>query len=206
MQGNQEGREALQLSGEEGPFILFPHSMSGLEALYWVQLYPDEVKAIVGLDTLTPESVEAMGNPPKSRLFFMYLVARTGFTRLMPQADIGEQLPLMKSAELTVEYKEAYMALFYRSTFTKDMLREVGSLRSNAAKVAANPVPVDVPMFVFMSEEQEEDVPGWKKAIRDYLSQVTIGKWMAFDAGHYLHYHQSEIIAEEARKFIQETH
>ena len=30
--------------------MLCPHSLSGLEATLWVQKYPDEVEAIVGLD------------------------------------------------------------------------------------------------------------------------------------------------------------
>lgn len=37
-------------------YILFPHSMSGIEALYWAQQYPNEVKGIVGLDMAVPES------------------------------------------------------------------------------------------------------------------------------------------------------
>ncbi len=38
----EETREALTQAGEEGPYILYPHSMSGIEALYWAQKYPDE--------------------------------------------------------------------------------------------------------------------------------------------------------------------
>ncbi|WP_343187520.1 hypothetical protein [Anoxynatronum sibiricum] len=179
--------------------------MSGLEALYWAQEYPDEVKAIVGLDPLTPESVEAIGDLHKGRLYFMHVVARTGLTRFIPEPEIGEQLPLMKSAELSAEDNETYMAVFYRSTFTKDMLREVGSLRTNAAMVAENPVPTDTPMVFFISQGQEEVAPGWKKALYDYLSQITTGKSMELETGHYLHYEESELIAEEAGKFITGT-
>lgn len=42
--------------GEKGPFILLPHSMSGLEAIRWKQMYPDDVKAIIGLDMATPKT------------------------------------------------------------------------------------------------------------------------------------------------------
>ena len=31
----EETREALTLAGESGPYILFPHSLSGIEAIYW---------------------------------------------------------------------------------------------------------------------------------------------------------------------------
>ena len=39
--------------GFEGPYVLCPHSMSGLEAVLWAQKYPDKVEAIVGLDMPT---------------------------------------------------------------------------------------------------------------------------------------------------------
>ena len=50
-----ETRMALDKAGIKGPYVLCPHSMSGLEALYWAQKYPEEVEAIVGLDMLLLE-------------------------------------------------------------------------------------------------------------------------------------------------------
>lgn len=32
--------------------------MSGIEALHWTQMYPDEVMTIIGLDMAVPESYE----------------------------------------------------------------------------------------------------------------------------------------------------
>ena len=49
-------RQALAALGEAGPYILAPHSMSGLEAIRWKQKYPDDVSAIVGIDMATPLS------------------------------------------------------------------------------------------------------------------------------------------------------
>ena len=57
-----ESREALKLVGIESPYFLVPHSLSGLESLYWAQKYPNEVKAIIGLDPRIP-TFEKM--PPK---------------------------------------------------------------------------------------------------------------------------------------------
>lgn len=42
----EESRFALKQTGETGPYILVPHSVSGLEAIYWAQKYPNEVRAI----------------------------------------------------------------------------------------------------------------------------------------------------------------
>ena len=47
-------KRALEKLGESGPYILMPHSMSGIEALRWMQLYPDDVKALIGNDMTTP--------------------------------------------------------------------------------------------------------------------------------------------------------
>lgn len=74
---------------------------------------------------------------------------------------------------------------YHRSAFTKDMLREVGSLQSNAAKVTENLVPVDVLMSVFFSEEQEKAVPSIRGHGQrspevysgDLLILKTIGLW-----------------------------
>ena len=55
-----ETRLALNKAGIDGPYVLCPHSMSGIEALYWAQEYPDEIESIIGLDMAVPEYYENM--------------------------------------------------------------------------------------------------------------------------------------------------
>ena len=115
----EETRQALELSGEKGPYVLIPHSMSGLEALYWAQKYPLEIQAIIGLDPVVPEFVQhSFELPGKMQLYAMYLVSRIGLSRFMPEDQVEETFPLMKSRELSGEDKEKYMAIFYRSAYT----------------------------------------------------------------------------------------
>jgi pimeloyl-ACP methyl ester carboxylesterase len=45
---------ALQGAGVEGPYVLVAHSLGGLYALRFSELYPDEVAGFVGLDTTSP--------------------------------------------------------------------------------------------------------------------------------------------------------
>jgi hypothetical protein len=59
-----ETRLALTLAGESPPYVLLPHSMSGLEALHWANRYPDEVAAIIGLDPATPPSIDHAAAAP----------------------------------------------------------------------------------------------------------------------------------------------
>lgn len=51
----EEIRAALHGLDIEPPYILMPHSMSGLYSLYYVRKYPSEVSAIIGLDMSLPQ-------------------------------------------------------------------------------------------------------------------------------------------------------
>lgn len=65
------------------PMSFAPHSMSGLETLYWVQKYPDEVSAIIGLDMAVPEHYDSMN----ISIPFMHITngaANIGVTRFIP--------------------------------------------------------------------------------------------------------------------------
>ena len=59
-------REALKACEENGPYVLLPHSIGGLEALYWASLYPNEIKMIVGLDMLLP--IYELGNDTSDKV------------------------------------------------------------------------------------------------------------------------------------------
>ena len=202
----EETRTALHLSGEHGPYILIPHSMSGLEAIYWAQRYPEEVKAIIGLDPLTPESFDVIPDPQNSQLYFMFLISRIGLSRLMPESEIGDNLPLMDSDYLTNEEKEQYLAVFYKSAFTRNMLREIQYLEENVQKVAENEAPLETPMFFFISSDQDVNVAGWSQALTDFLEQLQVGEFMQLDAGHYLHYEKADLIAETTKTFINQVY
>ncbi len=51
----QEIRTALNKLNIEPPYILMPHSMSGLYSLYYANNYSSEVSAIVGIDMSLPQ-------------------------------------------------------------------------------------------------------------------------------------------------------
>ena len=201
----EETREALKVAGEEAPYILMPHSMSGLEAIYWAQKYPEEVQGIIGLDPSTPNTVELLPDPPTLQLYSMYLLSRTGLTRFMPEGDYTQNFPIMNTGELTDEEKEEYLAVFFRSSFTMPMLRETRALRDNAELVSGMAVPEDVPMLFFISNDQEGELIGWKDALTGYLSGVNQGTYIELDTGHYVHYEKSDVIVEETRAFLEEV-
>ncbi len=198
----EETRQVLESSGQMPPYVLIPHSMAGLEALYWAQKYPHEVSAIIGLDPCTPETVQLLPKPSRIQLNLMYFISRIGLSRLMPKSEMEANLPLLKSDDLSAEEKDQYIAIFYSRSFTMDMLREVDFLAANAEKVAQLEAPVKTPMYFFISNDQEDIAPGWREALTGYIAKIEFSKTMQLAASHYVHHDHADIIAEEAQAFL----
>lgn len=194
----EESRQAIQMAGVEGPYVLCPHSMSGLEAVYWAQKYPGEVAAIVGLDMAVPEIYEDYPvSIPLQRI--AAFAASIGLTRWLP----GLESDAVRYGTLTEEEKALYRALFYRRTATADMLREAEMLKENARTVAGGGRP-GVPMLLFVSDgagtgwEEEK----WRSYPRRFLEGGS-GRLVELDCGHYVHDFEYRRIAQEMGAFLK---
>ncbi len=193
----EETRQALQMAGEEAPYVLLPHSMAGLEALYWATLHPEEVEAIVTLDALVPGYIEET-EEEKSMSRMITFLARSGLIRNGP--DIFEtNFHAMKKGHLTEKEAEIAKTLFYRRVYTKNMWAEWKQLQANSQKVSAQEHPA-VPYYAFISSAHEED--WWQESIISYAEAIG-GEDSILDGDHYIHLDYPDRIAEKVRKFIE---
>lgn len=120
--------------------------MSGIEALYWVQLYPEEVKGIVGLDMAIPEAYSNYKiNIPIIKIGS--IASNFGITRLIPSLSESDSI---KYGTLTYDEKKLYKTIFYRRTATSTMINEVIEVKNNAKKVSENSTP-NIPILMFVS-------------------------------------------------------
>jgi pimeloyl-ACP methyl ester carboxylesterase len=197
----EETRSALTKAGQNPPYILFPHSMSGIEALYWAQKYPDEVKAIIGLDSTVPEVYEKYPLPSKLMMNVTTLAARAGVTRFFP--GIAESSAAIQEKRLSTHDVKLYRALFYKNTQTVNMNEEMKMIKANAEKVDKQGIP-DVPMYFFISSGDELPVDHWQADLIKYSEKLHNGRYLIIDGGHYLHNTNTEQIAEESAEYIAE--
>jgi pimeloyl-ACP methyl ester carboxylesterase len=193
----QETRLALQEAGESPPYVLLPHSMSGLEALHWANRHPDEVAAIIGLDPATPPVYEVQP-PPRLMLALITFTARTGLLRLAPSICRGSP----SVSHLSDEKTEAYCSSMYRRTMTPDMRAEIEVTQDNARLVAAAGVP-DVPFHVFISNVDSVTVDDWGEILSAYTEEAG-GHYRMLDVGHYVHSEAPDVIAAESRAFLRD--
>jgi pimeloyl-ACP methyl ester carboxylesterase len=195
-----ETRRALQAAGESPPYVLLPHSMSGLEALYWANLYPDEVVAIVGLDPAVPP-VYAENPPPRLLIALGTFAARSGLLRLVPAICLGSEA--VSQGHLTDEEAAASCAMLYRRTWSANMLAEIDATQANAEQVAALGIP-DAPIYFFVSNGADVLARNWVELLVAYAEDAPNGRYLLLDIGHYVHDLAAETIAAETRLFLQE--
>lgn len=197
----EDTRTALAKADIQGPYVLCPHSMSGIEALYWAQQYPEEVEAIVGLDMAVPGAYEDYKiNMPMLKL--SQFAARVGITRFLPGVAESDAI---RYGTLSDTEKEIYRAVFYEKTATTTMLKEVECVKENAEIVGKNGVP-KVPMLLFVSNGRGTgwDEEEWREYQNSYIEHVENGKLINLDCSHYVHDYEYERISEEIRVFLTE--
>jgi hypothetical protein len=103
---------------------------------------------------------------------------------------------------LSEDEKNEYIAMFYRKSLSRNMIDEYGYLKENALTVSENDNPITIPMYFFISSEQDETVPGWKNTLEAYIEGLTYGESMVLNTGHYVHYDSSVEIADEVILFL----
>lgn len=194
-----ETRMALEKAEVQGPYILCPHSMSGLEALYWAQKYPKEVEAIIGLDMAVPGYYDEMKISIPVMKAGQYGAA-LGITRWIPSLAESDA---MKFGTLSDKEKEIYRAVFYQRTATVTMINEMKTVKDNANVVKENGVP-QVPMLLFVSNGSggtgftEER---WRSIPKEYISASENARFIELDCPHYIHDYKYEEIGKEIRNF-----
>ena len=75
-----ETRQALAQAHVSGPYVIISHSMASLESLAWQEKYPNEVKALIGLDWALPASYEDLKEHP-TLITLAYWTSKIGLLR-----------------------------------------------------------------------------------------------------------------------------
>ncbi|MCM1090992.1 MAG: alpha/beta hydrolase [Butyrivibrio sp.] len=195
----EDTRAALAGAGLTAPYVLCPHSMSGLEALYWAQKYPNEVRAIIGLDMAVPEYYDGM----KIKMPLMRIAgcaARIGMIRFILGVS---DCDAVKYGILSDAEKEIFKAIFYSRTLNITMLNETEMVKENAERVKAMGVP-QLPMLLFISDGSETgfDRDTWRRIQTEYISQADNGSYIELDCPHYVHNHEYHVISQRIETFL----
>lgn len=197
-----DDRAAVSGAGIEGPYVLCPHSMSGIEAIYWAQNYPEEVEAIIGLDMAVPDYYrEGNVNINIGTIRLFRALSKAGMHSLLPGA-IGREAVV--HGNLSKEEKKEYLRLFRERTMTDDMFNECLSIKTNAAIVNGRGYP-QIPTLLFVSNAKGVGITKerWLDFQKGYVKGNPRGEIISLDCPHYVHNYLYREIAQKISEFFQ---
>ncbi|MEY9979188.1 alpha/beta hydrolase [Lysinibacillus sp. RC79] len=200
-------REALLKSGNKPPYILVPHSISGVEAIYWAQKYPEEIKGIIALDIGLPgQYVEhKMGVVDLWTVKGMNLLTKIGLQRLIPSKVYNSEV--MKQSFLTAEEKEIYKALSFKQTFNDDMKNELLQVYENSLKSEELPKPKDTPILLIDAIAQQNKDSKFtnyhSQKYEEFAEQINIADVKELSGTHSIYLYKPDEIYNLAIEFMK---
>ncbi|WP_439742929.1 alpha/beta fold hydrolase [Bacillus pseudomycoides] len=202
----EQSREALMQSGNKPPYVLVPHSISGIEAIYWAQKYPNEVKGIIALDIGLPKQyvTHKMNLVDSLKVRGFNLLTKMGVHRLFPSVTYNPEV--IRQSFLTEHEKEMYKALSYKQFFNNDMEQELLQSYNNGKKSVNLPIPKETPiLFLDAIAEQNKNSKYTKQKNKDYeefAEQLLIADVIKIQGTHSIYLYEPDDIYNLAMNFI----
>ena len=192
-----ETRQALSQANITGPFIILSHSMASLESLAWQEKFPDEVKALIGLDWALPSSYEDL-KENQTLLTVAYWSSKIGLLRYFPESLYIKNQTLIESE------RKQYKLLAYKQLMSQAMFHESQTVKENAKKVPSNINP-KIPALLLVSNgdgtsfSQSE----WQRYAERFASDQSNVQVVYMDAPHDLYHYQSDAIVSRIKEFLE---
>jgi pimeloyl-ACP methyl ester carboxylesterase len=190
-----EVHEALERVGVEEPYVLLGHSISGIYELAYANRYRSEVAAVIGIDASVPGQINGLvgqGNP------FNRLVADIGLLRAA--STVAPSLVEPPGDGFTAQEREQIRLMTNWNWANAAVRDEADRGEQNFAAVQDMTYPADMPVVSFIKKEGSQE--GWRQLHEDQLAPLARGELIELDGGHYLHWTQSEALAQHIGEFL----
>ncbi|XKO57669.1 alpha/beta fold hydrolase [Lysinibacillus fusiformis] len=190
-----EVHEALQQLHIER-YILMGHSISGLYGLDYVNKYPNEVSAFVGLDSSVPTISEKKSGA--SIITTIKFLKQSGLARL--QVKLGDD----PYAELSYDEKtkEQLRMLQHKNLYNSTQLNEAEIMYENFKAAENLSFPKDLPVIFFI-QANHPVTDRWVPEHQRQIKNSVYGQVVTFDGDHYLYRAQAKEIVDSLREFMK---
>lgn len=171
----EDYRKALQNAGVEAPYVLMPHSYSGTLITYWVSKYPEEVEAVIDLDTTIMPDINDLTDEQLAELEDE--TGGMGTIRTLINLGIGDVAGNMffpADESYSADDQRADRALALMTFGSRAFYAEMSLVLDNWREIDSVFHPTDVPKLYISAENGYETLEEFKAA--DRLSEQRINK------------------------------
>lgn len=201
----EQTRAALLQSGNKPPYVLVPHSISGVEAIYWAQKHPEEIKGIIALDIGLPGQYvkHKIGQMDTWMIKGTNLLTKIGLHRLTPSKVYNPQV--MRQSFLKKEEKAIYQALSYKQFFNNNMKNELLQVYENSLQSEKLPKPKNTPiLFIDAIAEENKYTKQKRKDYRNFAEQINLADVKEVRGTHSIYLYKPDEIYQLAMAFMEE--
>ena len=186
------------------PYTLIGHSIGGFYTLHYAHTYPSEVAAVVGIDPTVPAAkaaaptgaeASASAGPNWQRMLGVTGLVRVANTLLPALAE--------PAGDAFTPSEREDIRLMTSWNFGNDALaNETALMGHNAQQLQGISYADDLPVLTFLASDSLASIPGWRESHETQLKNVTQHELVELEGGHYLHWTQSEVMAETITEFL----
>ncbi|SMF84787.1 Pimeloyl-ACP methyl ester carboxylesterase [Paenibacillus uliginis N3/975] len=178
-------------------YMLMGHSITGIYGIDYVNKYPNEVTAFVGIDSSVPTQP---GMDVKFPLKTFAFLKKSGLQRLAVKFG-GDPYAGLAFDDRIVEQMKM---LSNKNSNSSTMLNEMDHISSNFKGAQGLTFPKDLPLLLFVQADNQ-GVAGWIPLHEGQIKDSVHGKVVLMEGSHYLHHTKFKEIAENVRTFMKEA-
>lgn len=196
----EEIRMALKLAGFNAPYILMPHSGSGIYSEYYATKYTDEVSAIIMLDTTSSAKTEA--NVPK----FVYSLGKVqqtiGLARLYNPIIVSSVLSMNDKNGYTKKEADDYTK-FYNHSYNDTVIDQLSRLNENIEEVMNMSFPCEVPVLKIVASETAKGKQTGEEYQNAHINRLGANaQWITMKGNHFIYHGNAAAIRNATDSFL----
>lgn len=182
------------------PYILAGHSIAGFYMLDYANRYPTEVAAVVGIDATIPRPGDGPAPGTETGINWQRALAVTGLVRAVSAVAPGFVDPTSDAyTDDELQRMRMMTSWNYGNPAVTD---ETARIENNAAALRGMTYPDDLPVLAFLADDRSGSTAWKTTAAESLLSNVTRHRIITLEGHHYLHWTQSQRMADEIRAFL----
>lgn len=214
-----EVRTALKQVNLKPPYVLMPHSISGVYSLYYAKTYPDEVKGIIGIDQSMPNQSKSIPEQKKSMAaktdeVFSKVFDFVGVTRIIARTPAFDEYlnSLNASGYYSREQMEQIREMYSQHSLTNTVINEGDHIIPNSKQLYDVKYPENLPVLSFLSSEGVEGYnklvkdgkmdKGWEELHKEVITNPDIQKITCLNGLHYIHWNNAKKMAQLTKEFL----
>lgn len=195
----EELRTALKNSEHDGPYVLMPHSISGIYSMYFANAYPQEVKAVIGIDPTLPKMLDYYGETAQAMPSYLSYLAPAGIARIALAVMPEDFLPIAEKGVYSEENLTMTKAISTWNGYNHNVVAEANQIKANIERTKEMSFPKELPVLFFTPEEDKVTF------YETQLTEVSDSKVVVLEGHHYLHWSRFVEMSKEVNTFLKNT-